>query len=98
DGYDPNAGLILSGNTLYGTEYDGRNSGSGTVFALSLPTVPALNMASVGGQSFLLWPAAATIVVLHPPHQLVFAELGDGFQRHAHHRRGLAQCFARRLL
>jgi uncharacterized repeat protein (TIGR03803 family) len=34
DGANPEAGLILSGNTLYGTAYSGGNSGSGTVFAV----------------------------------------------------------------
>lgn len=33
-GSHPFAGLILSGNTLYGTSYDGGSSGYGTVFAL----------------------------------------------------------------
>jgi uncharacterized repeat protein (TIGR03803 family) len=32
DGNTPRAGLILSGNTLYGTAYGGGGSGSGTVF------------------------------------------------------------------
>src|ERR1035441_1089833 len=35
DGANPFAGLILSGNTLYGTAYYGGSSGSGTVFALN---------------------------------------------------------------
>src|SRR5438477_473785 len=34
DGADPQAGLILSGNTLYGTAYNGGSSGLGTVFAV----------------------------------------------------------------
>jgi len=34
DGGDPQAGLILSGNTLYGTTYMGGNSGNGTVFSI----------------------------------------------------------------
>ncbi len=33
------AGLVLSGNTLYGTATGGSNSGDGTVFALNLPNV-----------------------------------------------------------
>ncbi|HZL80149.1 MAG TPA: choice-of-anchor tandem repeat GloVer-containing protein, partial [Candidatus Limnocylindrales bacterium] len=36
DGVGPLAGLILSGNTLYGTAYYGGGSGYGTVFSLSL--------------------------------------------------------------
>jgi uncharacterized repeat protein (TIGR03803 family) len=34
DGANPSTALILSGNTLYGTTYDGGSSGSGTVFAI----------------------------------------------------------------
>ena len=35
DGSYPYAGLILSGNTLYGTTIDGGSSGNGTVFAVN---------------------------------------------------------------
>jgi uncharacterized repeat protein (TIGR03803 family) len=35
DGAEPYAGLILSGNTLYGTTYGGGIGGNGTVFALN---------------------------------------------------------------
>ena len=35
DGANPDAGLILSGNTLYGTTWAGGSSGNGTVFALN---------------------------------------------------------------
>src|ERR1035437_1639580 len=35
DGANPYAGLILSGNTLYGTAKQGGNSGKGTVFAVN---------------------------------------------------------------
>ncbi len=41
DGAYPEAGLILSGNTLYGTAAGGGLGGSGTVFSLSLPLPPA---------------------------------------------------------
>lgn len=34
-GSEPNAGLALSGNTLYGTTYQGGSSGFGTVFAVN---------------------------------------------------------------
>src|SRR5450756_1849280 len=34
DGANPYAGLILSGNNLYGTAYQGGSSGNGTVFAV----------------------------------------------------------------
>jgi uncharacterized repeat protein (TIGR03803 family) len=35
DGANPQAGLILSGGTLYGTAYNGGNAGNGTVFTVS---------------------------------------------------------------
>ncbi len=35
DGANPQAGLVLSGNILYGTTYDGGSSGNGTVFAIN---------------------------------------------------------------
>jgi uncharacterized repeat protein (TIGR03803 family) len=35
DGAGPNTGLILSGNTLYGTAYGGGTNGNGTVFAIN---------------------------------------------------------------
>ena len=35
DGANPTAGLILSGNTLYGTAYKGGTNGNGTVFAVN---------------------------------------------------------------
>jgi uncharacterized repeat protein (TIGR03803 family) len=35
DGADPKAGLVLSGNTLYGTTRDGGANGNGTVFAIN---------------------------------------------------------------
>jgi uncharacterized repeat protein (TIGR03803 family) len=34
DGAQPRAGVILSGNTLYGTAYSGGTNGNGTVFAI----------------------------------------------------------------
>ena len=35
DGAGPSGGLVLSGNTLFGTAYQGGDSGNGTVFAVS---------------------------------------------------------------
>jgi uncharacterized repeat protein (TIGR03803 family) len=35
DGFEPNANLILSGNTLYGTTWQGGSSGYGTVFKVN---------------------------------------------------------------
>ena len=65
DGANPAAGLVLSGNTLYGTtqtSYDG--NGYGTVFALNVPGLavtlnPTLNITLNGGQVTLTWANAA---------------------------------------
>jgi uncharacterized repeat protein (TIGR03803 family) len=57
DGTGPEAGLILSGNTLYGTASGGGSSGYGTVFSLSLPTAPPqLNIIPSAGSVILTWP------------------------------------------
>ncbi len=63
DGAYPQAGLILSGNTLYGTASGGGSSGRGTVFSLSLP-LPSLNIALTGNQAVLFWSASATNYIL----------------------------------
>jgi uncharacterized repeat protein (TIGR03803 family) len=62
DGANPNAGLIFSGNTLYGTAYYGGTSADGTVFGLSLPSVsaPPLAITLAGANIILTWPANAT--------------------------------------
>ena len=46
DGYNPQAGLILSGNTLYGTAQDGGTNGFGTVFKLNLDGTGFTNLHS----------------------------------------------------
>jgi len=51
------AGLILSGNTLYGTIGYGGSSGDGAVFALGL--VPSLDIAMTNNQVILSWPTWA---------------------------------------
>jgi len=57
DGVSPFAGVVLSGNTLYGTASSAGASGFGTVFALSL--VPSLGIVRTGPQSVLSWPTWA---------------------------------------
>src|SRR6266446_1955021 len=52
DGAYPNAGLILSGNTLYGTARLGGSSGAGTVFAV--------NTAGTGFTTLYSFTAAST--------------------------------------
>jgi uncharacterized repeat protein (TIGR03803 family) len=61
DGAVPMAGLVLSGNTLYGTAGFGGSSGHGTVFSLSLPLPPPpLIIISAGANVILTWPTNAT--------------------------------------
>ncbi len=47
DGAIPQAGLVFSDNTLYGTAQYGGTWGNGTVFSLSLGTAPQLTILSV---------------------------------------------------
>jgi uncharacterized repeat protein (TIGR03803 family) len=47
DGANPAAGLVLSGNTLYGTASAGGGSGLGTVFAVNI-TAPFFYCVGVG--------------------------------------------------
>lgn len=54
DGAWPRTGLILSGNTLYGTTSYGGALGNGTVFSLSLP-VPQLTILPSGSSVILSW-------------------------------------------
>jgi uncharacterized repeat protein (TIGR03803 family) len=54
DGADPRAGLILSGNTLYGTAIQGGSSGNGTVFSLSF--APQLTIMLSETNVILTWP------------------------------------------
>src|SRR5258706_232383 len=49
DGADPQAGLILSGNTLYGTASQGGISGQGTVFAVNTDGTGFTNLHSFAG-------------------------------------------------
>jgi uncharacterized repeat protein (TIGR03803 family) len=62
DGANPQAGLTLLGNTLYGTAYDGGSSAYGTVFSLSLAAAggspPTLNLNRSGTNVILAWSAS----------------------------------------
>ena len=58
DGAHPQAGLILTNNTLYGTAERGGSSGNGTVFSLSLP-LPQLTIIRSGLNVILTWPTNA---------------------------------------
>jgi len=54
DGGDPQAELILSGNTLYGTAAHGGSGNNGTVFSLSFS--PQLGINLFGANVILTWP------------------------------------------
>jgi uncharacterized repeat protein (TIGR03803 family) len=59
DGANPRAGLLLLGNSLFGTTERGGSSGSGTVFGLSLRSPPELKIISSETDVILTWPANA---------------------------------------
>jgi uncharacterized repeat protein (TIGR03803 family) len=75
DGASPQAGLILLGNTLYGTASAGGGSGNGTVFSLSLGSVsappPQLTIIPSGANVILTWPTNATGFTLQSTTNLV---------------------------
>jgi len=58
DGAYPSAGLIFSGNSLYGAAFDGGSSGGGTVFSLSVASgsAPQLTITPSGANVILTWP------------------------------------------
>jgi uncharacterized repeat protein (TIGR03803 family) len=55
DGAATQAGLILSGNTLYGVATFGGSAGNGTIFSISLPA-PQLTITASGTNVILTWP------------------------------------------
>jgi uncharacterized repeat protein (TIGR03803 family) len=75
DGAYPASGLILSGNTLYGTAVQGGTDGSGTVFSLTLGATsvspPQLTIIGSGTNVILTWPATATGFTLQSTTNLV---------------------------
>jgi uncharacterized repeat protein (TIGR03803 family) len=62
DGAGPHAGLILSGNTLYGTAYDGGSWSLGTVFAVNTDGTGFTNLHSFNGYSEGIRPDAGLIL------------------------------------
>src|ERR1035437_5105551 len=66
DGADPYAGLILSGNTLYGTANSGGSSGYGTVFAVNADGTGFTNLHSFTGVSDGAYPQAGLILSGNP--------------------------------
>jgi len=75
DGGHPQGGLILSGNTLYGTTPEGGTNGYGTVFSLSLGAAnaspPKLTIIGSGTNVILTWPTNATGFTLESATNLV---------------------------
>jgi uncharacterized repeat protein (TIGR03803 family) len=70
DGAYPNGDLVLSGNALYGTTYNGGTAGYGTVFRLSLGP-PRLTITSSGTNVILTWPTNVTGFTLQSNTKLV---------------------------
>jgi uncharacterized repeat protein (TIGR03803 family) len=75
DGSNPDAGLILSGDSLYGTAYNGGGFGNGTLFSLSLGSVstptPTLTIVRSGASVILTWPTNAAGLTLQSTTNLV---------------------------
>jgi len=72
DGAISYAGLIASGNTLYGMAAFGGSSGYGSVFSLSLPSPPPqLTIVRSGANVILTWPANAAGFTLQSTADLV---------------------------
>ncbi len=69
DGVHPRAGLILSGNTLFGTAQTGGNLGDGTVFSISLGAVsaPQLTIIALGANVILTWTNTAGFTLQSAP-------------------------------
>jgi uncharacterized repeat protein (TIGR03803 family) len=58
DGAYPQGGLVLSGDTLYGTTAYGGSAGNGTIFSITLP--PPLTIIASGPNVVLSWPTNFT--------------------------------------
>ncbi len=71
DGANPGAGLILSGNTLYGTAVGGGASGNGTIFAVNTDGTGFTNLHSF---TALLSPSATNSDGSHPYAALMLSE------------------------
>jgi len=62
DGLLPDAGLILSGNTLYGTAYGGGTLGEGTVFAVNTDGTGFTPLHNFAGDSDGAYPESSLIL------------------------------------
>jgi uncharacterized repeat protein (TIGR03803 family) len=56
DGAHPVAGLVLVGDSLYGTASDGGKYGNGTLFSVTVPVPPQLRIQYSGENVILTWP------------------------------------------
>ena len=63
DGADPYGGLMMSGNTLYGTTQEGGSAGFGTVFAVNTDGTGFTNLHSFTGGSDGAEPQAGLIIL-----------------------------------
>jgi len=70
DGAHPEADLVLSGVTLYGTTSDGGSSGKGTVFSLVLHG-PPLTLIRSGANAIFTWPTNPSGLTLQCATNLV---------------------------
>jgi uncharacterized repeat protein (TIGR03803 family) len=73
DGTSPLGGLLLFGNTLYGTAEDGGTHGRGTIFSISLASVgaPQLTIIASGTNVILTWPSNAAGFLLQSTTNLL---------------------------
>ena len=71
----PYAGMILAGNTLYGTA-ERSATGSGTVFGFILPTPPSLTIARNFTNAVVTWPTHATSYTLQSTTNLLTTAWG----------------------
>ncbi len=69
EGANPEASLVLSGNTLFGTAVSGGSWGFGTIFRLFVQ--PQLKMSRSEGNVVLAWPANSTGFILQTTTNLI---------------------------
>ena len=64
DGAYPASGVLLSGNTLYGTASGGGTNGVGTIYRLVLPPPPTITLGISGTNLIMSWPTNAASYTL----------------------------------
>jgi uncharacterized repeat protein (TIGR03803 family) len=77
EGAYPNSGVILSGDTLYGTASLGGTANKGTVFALALPVPPSLTISLENTNALISWPTAAAGFQLQSTTDLLLGSWSD---------------------